>query len=71
MKAIDVIQAVLHAIDEKRDYDKARREFDGCSWDWSGRLFDKLSASIDEADKALAEYVDERIAAALALCEGE
>lgn len=64
----DLWRAIEQWIVAKKEYDKAREEYDGYSWDWAGH--DVITALEDArilAEKAINETIDKRIRAALKL----
>ena len=61
----DLMNALQQAVDAQHEYNKARDEYQGYSWDWNGRHYDALKEAQDDFEKAIGEYIDERIAIAL------
>ena len=62
----DLMAALQTAIDAQHEYNKAHDEYDGWSWDWRGDWQDGLDAARQQFEAALQEYIDERVAVALA-----
>jgi len=62
----DLMTAFQDAVNAQHKFNEAYEENDGYSWDWDGYWHDMLTNAQQGFEAALEQYIDERIAAALA-----
>ena len=62
----EMAEALGHLLDKKAEYDKARDEYDGYSWDYAyGSLIDELEQAKKDVNQAIDQTIKRGVAAAM------